>query len=121
MAFEIARGLPVPLLVWHAARGENAQVANEIAKARAWRRLGNERYCHKSMFDLMLALQGMSGRMSRVDVKRWRSWYSEHRAVVTDAVRDPNDRLPSVIDSALWVHHFAKHPRSFVLSYVLNR
>jgi predicted ATP-grasp superfamily ATP-dependent carboligase len=121
MGFDIARGLPIPLLVWHAARGEDDRVAEELAKARRWRPSGGERYCHKSMLDLVLTLQGLSGQMSRVDVRRWRSWYRDHRSAVTDAVRDPEDRVPSVMDTAQWVHHFAKHPRSFVRSYVLNR
>jgi predicted ATP-grasp superfamily ATP-dependent carboligase len=121
MGFDIARGLPIPLLVWYAARGDDDRVKSELAKARAWRPTGTERYCHKSMLDLVLALQGLSGRMSRVDVRRWRSWYRDHRTSVTDAVRDPDDRMPSVVDTAQWVRHFANHPRSFVRSYVLNR
>jgi len=121
MGFDVARGLPIPLLVWHAARGDDRRVAEELAKARAWKPGGSERYCHKSMLDLVLALQGLSGQMSRVDVRRWRSWYGDHLSAVTDAVRDPDDRVPSVLDTAQWVHHFAKHPRSFVRSYVLNR
>lgn len=121
MGFDIARGLPLPLLVWHAARGELDRLAAELDDARAWRPAGTERYCHKSMLDLVLVLQGLSGQMSSVDVRRWRSWYRDHRSAVTDAVRDPEDRMPHVIDTALWVRHFAKHPRSFVRSYVLNR
>jgi hypothetical protein len=63
----------------------------------------------------------MSGQMSKDDVRHWRRWYDEHRSTATDAVRDPDDRMPAVIDAASWVQHFAKHPRSFVRSFVLNR
>ena len=73
------------------------------------------------MLDLVLGLQGLSGQMSRADVRHWRAWYRGHRASVVDAVRDPEDRMPALIDTAQWVHHFAKHPRSFVRSFVLNR
>ena len=38
-----------------------------------------------------------------------------------DAVHDPEDLMPSVIDTAQWAAHFVKHPRSFVRSFVLNR
>jgi D-aspartate ligase len=121
MGFDIARGLALPMLVWHAARGDGARVSEELARARAWRPSGDEVYCHKTMLDLLLTLQGLAGQMSRGDVKRWRQWYENHRDAVTDAVHDPDDRMPTVIDAAQWVQHFAKHPRSFVRSFVLNR
>jgi hypothetical protein len=73
------------------------------------------------MLDLVLTLQGVSGQMTRDDVRHWRDWVKAHGAGVTDAVRDPDDRMPAVVDAAAWVKHFAKHPRSFVRSFVLNR
>ena len=121
MGFDVARGVPLPMLVWHAARGEQQELDEEMARARAWQATGSEVYCHKTMLDLVLALQGMSGQMSKSDVRHWRRWYADHRTTATDAVRDPDDQMPAVIDAASWVQHFAKHPRSFVRSFVLNR
>lgn len=121
MGFDIARGLPLPMLVWHAARGEEDELAAELARARGWRSNGDEAYCHKTMLDVLLTLQGLSRQMSRGDVKRWREWYANHREAVTDAVRDPDDQMPTVVDTAQWFQHFAKHPRSFVRSFVFNR
>jgi predicted ATP-grasp superfamily ATP-dependent carboligase len=121
MGFDIARGAKLPMMVWHAARGEKKGLAEELERARSWRATGEEVYCHKTMLDLVLTLQGMSGQMSKDDVRHWRRWYADHRSTATDAVRDPDDRIPAVIDAASWVQHFAKHPRSFVRSFVLNR
>ena len=121
MGFDIARGIALPMLVWHAARGEKGELEKELALARAWKATGSEVYCHKTMLDLVLTLQGMSGQMTKDDVRQWRRWYADHRSTATDAVRDPDDRMPAVIDAASWVQHFAKHPRSFVRSFVLNR
>jgi predicted ATP-grasp superfamily ATP-dependent carboligase len=121
MGFDIARGLPLPLLVLHAARGENDRVKELVEEARAWKSHGDEVYCHKTMLDLVLSLQGLSGQMTPDEVKRWRAWYAKHRKTATDAVRDEDDRMPAVIDAAQWVSHFARHPRSFVRSFVLNR
>ena len=73
------------------------------------------------MLDLVLTLQGMSGQMSKGDVRHWREWYRDHRSATTDAVRDPDDRMPAVVDAAQWVQVFARHPRAFVRSFVLNR
>jgi predicted ATP-grasp superfamily ATP-dependent carboligase len=121
MGFDVARGLLIPLLVWHAARGDVRSVDSEMQRARAWRAEGGEVYCHKTMLELVLSLQGLSGQMTREEVLRWRDWYLRHRAKATDAIRDPDDRLPGVIDAAQWVGHFARHPRSFVRSFVFNR
>ena len=121
MGFDIARGIALPMLVWHAARGEQKELEEELARARAWKATGSEVYCHKTMLDLVLALQGMSGQMSKNDVRHWRRWYADHRNAATDAIRDPDDRVPAMIDAASWVQHFARHPRSFVRSFVLNR
>ncbi len=123
MGFEVARGLALPLLVWHAARGERSRLNEELVRARAWRESGNEIYCHKKMLDLVLTLQGASRRMSGDNVKRWRAWHRQAARIgaATDAVHDRDDRMPAVVDTARWMTDFAKHPRSFVNSFVLNR
>ncbi|MBX3201101.1 MAG: carbamoyl-phosphate synthase [Labilithrix sp.] len=121
MGFDVARGLPLPMLVYHAARGEHDRVREAVARAAAWAARGDEVYCHKTMLDLVLGLQGLSGQMTRAEVRRWRAWYTRHRSGATDAVRDADDRMPAVVDAAEWVRHFARYPRSFVRSFVLNR
>jgi predicted ATP-grasp superfamily ATP-dependent carboligase len=121
MGFDVARGAPLPMLVWHAACGDKKALDAELACAAAWKSTGQEVYCHKTMLDLVLGLQGLSGQMSKDDVRHWRRWYADHRATATDAVRDPDDKRPALVDAASWVQHFAKHPRSFVRSFVLNR
>ncbi len=121
MGFDIARGLSLPMLVWHSARGDERAVNDELERARAWQSNGLAVYCHKTMLDLVLGLQGLSGQMTRDEVRRWRSWYAMHRSTATDAVRDPDDRMPAVVDTAQWVRHFARHPRSFLRSFVMNR
>jgi hypothetical protein len=73
------------------------------------------------MLDLVLTLQGASRQMSPRDIKHWRGWLRDHKHALTDAVRYPGDPMPAMIDAAQWVKHFAKHPRSFVRSFVLNR
>lgn len=120
MGFDIARGISLPMLVYWAARGDAAREREELERAQAWTATGREAYCHKTMLDLVLGLQGLSGRMSRGEVRHWRSWYKAH-GDVTDAVRDRDDRMPALVDSAQWVQHFARHPRSFVRDFVLNQ
>ncbi|MCL2723939.1 MAG: carbamoyl-phosphate synthase [Polyangiaceae bacterium] len=119
MGFDVARGLRLPILVALAARGDRTGLEEELARARAWEPTGREVYCHKTMLDLVLTLQGLSGEMSREDVKKWRRWVSVNR--VTDAVRDRDDRKPALVDAAQWVQHFARHPRSFIRNFVFNK
>jgi hypothetical protein len=119
MGFEVARGLQLPLLVWRAARGEEPAAGGRAALRD--RDVGI--YCHKGMLDLILALQRLSGRMSRDEVRSWRSWYRRASSAgsATDAVRDPDDPKPAWVDGASWIGGFARHPRSFVNGFVLNR
>src|SRR5207244_9422236 len=78
MGFDIARGLPLPMLVLWAAQGDREQLDAELEKARAWSASGDEVYCHKTMLDLVLTLQGLSGQMTRDDVRHWRDWVKTH-------------------------------------------
>lgn len=121
MGFDIARGNPLPYVIALMCEERKDEASRELAKATAWRGEGTYVYCHEMMLNLVLSLQGMSGQMSRDEVHKWRTWLRENRARVTDAVLDREDRMPAVVDAAAWLKHFAKHPRSFVRSYVLNR
>lgn len=121
MAFDVARGLPLPYVIALRAAGQDAEADRVLDEAARWVPTGKHVYCHKLMLDLVLGLQGLSGQMSRDEVAGWRAWFRDNRARATDAVRDPDDRMPALVDAAAWVRHFAKHPRSSFRSYVLNR
>jgi predicted ATP-grasp superfamily ATP-dependent carboligase len=119
MGFDIARDLALPSLIRHAADDDRKAVTRVLCRAGAWEPRGDEVYCHKTIFDLMLAFQGRSGQMTKAEVSRWRTWYATHHA--TDAVRDPDDRMPAAIDAAQLAGDFLRYPRSFLRDYVLNR
>ncbi len=119
MGFDIARDLSLPLLVWHAANDDRTAFTEVLAGAYAWKPHGSEVYCHKTLFDFVLALQRLAGQLTKDERSRWRTWYATRHP--TDAVRDPVDRMPAAIDAALWIGHFIRHPRSSVRGYVLNR
>ena len=121
MAFDVARGLRIPLLAYHAARGDDAALSRELERARKEPEHTDYGYCHKTMLDLVLTLQRASGQMSGADARQWRGWVNARKGKLTDAVRDADDRMPGFIDAASWAQHFAKHPRSFVRDFVLNR
>lgn len=121
MGFDIARGNPLPYVIGLVSEGKKDEAARELAEAAAWKGSGKYVYCHEIMLNLVLSLQGLSGQMSRDEIRTWRTWLRDNRDRATDAVLDADDRKPALVDTASWVKHFAKHPRSFVRSYVLNR
>lgn len=117
MAFDVARGMPLPLLAWHAGRGEREALDDALARATGWRSQGNEIYVHKTMFDLALTLNRLTGQMSKDVVQHWRDWYAQHPEV-TDAVRDSTDPAPAIADLMSWGRHMLVHPRSFFRFFV---
>lgn len=121
MAFDIARGVPIPTFAWLGARGEDEELELRAKAARDFVPKDERVYVHRTMLDLVLFLQRMSGQMSKGDLAHWRGWLDEHRGLVTDAVRQSGDPMPALVDTAQWVKHFARHPRSFVRSFVLNK
>ena len=52
---------------------------------------------------------------------RWRRWYTGHAERCIDSHADPFDPLPSVAFAADELYRYARHPRSFIRSIVLDR
>jgi predicted ATP-grasp superfamily ATP-dependent carboligase len=100
MAFDVARGLPLPLLAWHAARGDQAALAGGIAAAAAVPDDGAMIYCHRAFFELAMANWRLRGSMTAAERARWREWYARHRARAVDASADSDDWLPSLVHTA---------------------
>lgn len=121
MAFEVARGMALPLMVHAAACGDDARLAELVAKAGAWRPVGLPVYCHRFTLEVVLRAQGLSRRLSPEEVRRWRQWLREHEAATTDAVSDAGDWKPGVVDVLNTLYQYARHPRAFLRSMVLNR
>jgi hypothetical protein len=120
MEFEIARGLPLPLLVHAAARGDEPRLRCLTVEAQA-AHVGEPRvYCHRSAMAMIVGAQRLSGRMGARDVQRWRSWSALHRDDAVDPVFDDEDLLPGVLATARQVWQAFRHPRAFVRSMVLN-
>lgn len=121
MAFDIARGLPLPQLVYEAARGHGEALGAALEQALAWRGNGQHVYCHRVIFELLLRAQGLSGKLSPQEVRTWREWYERHRGQVVDAVLDVEDPAPWVVDVAMHARSYARHPLGFIRTMVLDR
>lgn len=124
MAFDIERGLPLPLLYYWSALGRH----DEVHRLRdSVLRLPDSKgvYTHRFALEIMLRAQRLSGALSPAEADAWSGWLRQNANHVTDAVLDVSDPLPTVFDVASSLYLYARHPgsffRHFVRSIVLNR
>lgn len=121
MAFEIARGMPLPLFVVEAALGDRAALDRLAADAERAAAPRGRAFTHWLDLRVMIHGQRLTGAMTGPDAARWRQWASAHRATVTDAVWDRTDRWPSLFDVGARLGDWLRHPRSFVRRTLLNQ
>ena len=120
LAFDIARGMPLPLLVHHAASGDAGALARAVAEARdeGGRTMA---FSYRLHLRELLVAQVVAGTMSMRDAAKWRAWYRDAQPNMVDAVSFPGDPLPAMIDAASLLAHRARHPRSFLWQIALDR
>jgi D-aspartate ligase len=111
MGFDIVRGIPSPLLVHLAALGETERMKREVEAALAWRSPGPMRFANKTALAWTRAVERLVGRKpASLD---WASnGATSSRRVVVDAVADPYDWVPGVLDSVQQVGSALRHPRA---------
>ena len=120
MGFDIARGLPLPLLAYHAALGDRDSLMREVRSAREWSGRG-EVFCNRIALEMLLNLQRLSGALPGDEARQWRRWLEDHRGIAVDPLIDTDDLVPTAVELAQILYGSARHPRSFVRSMVLNR
>jgi len=121
MGFDIARGQPLPLLVYEAACGHEERLAEVVRDTLEWKGAGQYIYCHRGIFELLLRAQGLSGRLSADEVRHWREWYARNRERAVDAVMDTSDWVPWMVDTAMHLRSYARHPKGFIRTMVLDK
>lgn len=121
MAFDVDRGLPLPRLAYAGALGDREALYALAAEAQREQPSHERVYCHHVLFEVMLRAQRLSGHLRADEEQRWRRWWAEHRGAATDAVADARDPAPLGVDVIAHLTWFARHPRSFVRSMVLDR
>jgi predicted ATP-grasp superfamily ATP-dependent carboligase len=117
MGFDIARGLPVPLLAYDAAVGDGslrAALAGLVGAVLP----GNRVFAHHGILQLMLLAHRFCGGQSRGEIKAWKQWYERHRNGYTDAVLDDDDPMPARFDLLNRARSYLRYPRGFVRSFV---
>jgi predicted ATP-grasp superfamily ATP-dependent carboligase len=121
MAFDIARGLPVPLMVYYAALGE-WRTLKELAEA-AQRQTNDETaavHCNLLEFEIMLRAQRLSGGFSAEQVKFWRDWYKGHRGRIVHPIFDRDDWKPFASEITRQFLEYVRHPRASIKSTIMK-
>jgi predicted ATP-grasp superfamily ATP-dependent carboligase len=120
MAVDIDRGLALPWLVYQAACGQTDELRQWVARAAEGPADAQRVYTHRHLLALMLSVQRLAGRLTVGEAQSLRQRFLEPGSSTTDAVADRDDRLPELIDIALHLTHYSRHPRAFVRSMVLD-
>ncbi len=120
LAFDVARGLELPLIVYNEALSHEREVTELVRRAEHTKNAAAEVFCNRLGFELVVSLQRWAGRMPAAEADAWRRWYDAHRLTAVDSTVDREDPMPTFADLAAQVHHCLRHPRSFVRKVVMN-
>ncbi len=121
MAFDIARGLPVPLMAYYAALGDRSAL-KELAET-AQHQTNDDAvavHCNRIEFEIMLRAQRLAGGFTASDVKFWRNWYKEHRGRIVHPIFDKNDWKPFATEITRQFLDYVRHPRAFTRSTMMK-
>jgi predicted ATP-grasp superfamily ATP-dependent carboligase len=119
MGFDVARGLPLPLMAYEDAIGR--PLHDEPARSSNGSDSSIKAYAHGTAFKVLLGAQRVSGALSKDEQRKWRNWYDEHGSARVDAVADADDRVPELVDLMNIAQDVARHPLRFVSVIALNR
>jgi D-aspartate ligase len=114
LAFDVARGLPLPTMFYEGALGNHEAVAAATAAAASADSSGPRAFCNRSRLGVLLGLRRILGTMPGPEATRWREWYEADRDSVIDAVADSGDPWPRRSDLLLQIHSYLRHPRAFL-------
>ena len=113
LAFDIARGMDLPSLVYAASTGQADEVARLTSAFLTRSKTAGLVFCNGFGLSVTLAAQQASRAISPDDARRWKAWRKAHAGRIIDAVRDAADPLPALIDVAQQLLQSVRHPRAF--------
>lgn len=114
LAFDIARGVDLPGLVYAGATGATGELERLISWAALRDKEPSLVFCNGFGLSLSIAAQQMFKRMSKEEATRWREWRKTHEGRVVDAIHDSDDPLPGVFDAASRVGQYMRYPQKFL-------
>jgi D-aspartate ligase len=114
LAFDIARGMDLPRLVYSGATGAIEELEQLISRVPLRDKEQSLVFCNGFGLSLSVAAQQMFKRMSREEATHWLEWRKTYEGRVVDAIHDSDDPLPAVFDIASRVGQYMRYPRKFL-------
>ncbi len=121
MAFDHDRGLPLALLAYYTAVGDQGALSRIRAHVEPRADHSQRTFVSRLTFELMLIAQRLSGALSPEDARTWREWSDRHRTHRTDPVWYRPDPLPAAVETVHQVFYHLRHLRGTYRTLVLNR
>ena len=121
LAFDIARGMDLPRLVYAGATGATEELERLISRVPPPDKERSLVFCNGFGLSLSVAGQQVFKRMSREEATRWREWRKTYEGRVVDAIHDSDDPLPAVFDIASRVGQYMRYPQKFLEDMALKQ
>jgi predicted ATP-grasp superfamily ATP-dependent carboligase len=114
LAFDVARGMDLPRLVYAGATGATEELERLISRVPLRNKEPSLVFCNGFGLSLSVAAQQMFKTMSREEATHWLNWRKTYEGRVVDPIHDSDDPLPAVFDIASRVGHYMRYPRKFL-------
>src|SRR5262245_34205742 len=97
MGLEIGRGLPLPFLVYLAARDQKDGLRDEMARAASASDISTLVFRDRFTFWALLAAMTLTGGIRGAERSYWIQWDKDHRINARDIAFDTRDPLPAFV------------------------
>ena len=114
LAFDIARGMDLPRLVYAGSIRNENELAPLIAAVQRRDKGHRLVFCDRFGLSLTVATHRAFGKMTSEEAAVWRQWRTDCGGNIVDAVRDTDDPVPALIDAAQQVMRSIRHPRAYL-------
>ena len=112
MAFDIARGLDLPLYAYLAAVRAHEDLGHALERSRFESRMTGRAYCDRCELEIVLGLLQVAHRTTREERAAVHAWLKAHRDRMTDAALDDEDLRPGAVAALTSLLRRVAHPRS---------
>jgi predicted ATP-grasp superfamily ATP-dependent carboligase len=112
LAFDIARGMDLPRLIYAGATRQAEELERLIGEVQRRDQGQGLVFCNRFGLSLTLATHRAFGRMTSKEAALWRQWKADFGDNIVDAVRDSDDPFPALVDAAQQVVQSIRHPRA---------
>ena len=113
LAFDIARGMDLPGMVYAGATGATEELERLVSRVPPRDKEKPLVFCNGFGLSLSMAAQQLFKKMSREEATHWLEWRKTYKGRVVDAIHDSDDPLPAVFDIASRVGEYMRYPRKF--------